>query len=51
MVDEGARIVLNDVDAEALEKTAEEMGERGKSVLAVQADVSNAQQVGQMVLL
>ena len=49
MADEGARIVVTDTDKKALENTAQEMRRLGKIVLAVGADVSNAQHVESMV--
>jgi len=49
LAEEGARTVINDVDPEALETTLQEMKRLGHTVLSVQADVGNAQQVDQMV--
>ena len=49
MAEEGARVVINDVDGEALENTMEEMKRLGHAVLSVQADVTNADQVDRMV--
>lgn len=49
LAEEGAAVVINDVDPEALEKTLQEMGGLGRRVLAVQADVSDRRQVERMV--
>jgi len=49
MAEEGARIVLSDVDEGALEKTAEEIRGLGRDVLSVLADVTDAVQVEQLV--
>ena len=44
-IQEGMRVVLADVEATALNRAAEELKASGGDVLAVQTDVSNAEQV------
>ncbi len=46
---DGADIVLNDIDEEALKKTAEEIKALGRKVLPVKADVSKWDEVKKMV--
>jgi 3-oxoacyl-[acyl-carrier protein] reductase len=48
MAEEGAKIVLSDIDAQALQKTAEEIRGLGQDVLSVPADVTDADQVEQL---
>ncbi len=45
---EGARVVVNDLDLAAAQKTVDEMGADGSSGLAVRADVSESAQVAAM---
>jgi NAD(P)-dependent dehydrogenase (short-subunit alcohol dehydrogenase family) len=47
--EEGARVVLNDVDAAALQNTLQEVRAGGHAALAVHADVSRADDVERMV--
>jgi NAD(P)-dependent dehydrogenase (short-subunit alcohol dehydrogenase family) len=49
MAEEGAKIVLCDVDKGALEKTAERVRGLGQDVLSVPTDVTNAAQVEHLV--
>jgi NAD(P)-dependent dehydrogenase (short-subunit alcohol dehydrogenase family) len=49
MAEEGAKIVLSDVDEGALEKTAEEIRGLGQDVLSVPTDVTDAVQVERLV--
>ena len=49
MAEEGARVVINDVDAESLHNTRQEMTRLGRTVLSVQADVIHAEQVDRLV--
>ena len=49
MAEEGAEVVINDVDEESLWGTLREMKDLGRTAIAVRADVSNAQQVKKMV--
>ena len=49
LAEEGARVVINDVDGEAIESVAEELRSLGREVLPVEADVTDAGQVEGMV--
>lgn len=46
---EGCDIIVNDKDGEGAEKTAEEVRAKGRKALAVQADISNSEEVKEMV--
>jgi len=43
MADEGAKIVIGDIDVEAAERTAEEVRAKGSEALAIKTDVSSVQ--------
>ena len=45
MAEQGAKVVLNDVDAAALENTLQEIRGLGHAAASVQADVTSAEQV------
>ncbi|MCK5548515.1 MAG: 3-oxoacyl-ACP reductase FabG [Thermoplasmata archaeon] len=47
--EEGAKLVINDVDVESANKLAKELESKGTDVLVVKADVSKGQEVGSMV--
>ena len=49
LAEEGVRIVVNDLDGEAIESTADEIRKLGRDVLAVRADVTRPDQVERMV--
>jgi NAD(P)-dependent dehydrogenase (short-subunit alcohol dehydrogenase family) len=49
MAEEEARIVVNDVDEEAIEKSSEEIRRLGHVAVGVRADVTDADQVEEMV--
>src|SRR5690606_13067807 len=47
--EEGASVVLADIDGDAAEQTSAKLREGGKSILAVQADVSSRESVDAMI--
>ena len=47
-VEQGARVIVNDVDLAAAEKTVKEMGARSEQGQAVKADVSSSAEVRAM---
>ncbi|MFH1008981.1 MAG: SDR family oxidoreductase, partial [Candidatus Latescibacterota bacterium] len=46
---EGAKIVLSDIDGDALDRTLAEFLERGTEAIAVRADVTNSREIAEMV--
>jgi len=48
LAEEGARVVINDVDLASAENVAEKLKVMGQEALAIRADVSNGQEVEQM---
>ncbi len=49
MAKEGCNIVVNDIDVEAAEQTANEVRSQGRRAIAIKADVGNSGQVKEMV--